>query len=74
MKEFYLKGTLVSALVLIGFCSCNQVLVKQIGKINMISTRNVEFEHDYVLISSYAGGAQKELKKSTALSIGGCLG
>jgi hypothetical protein len=43
--------------------------VMQIGKINLISNRNVETDFDYGLISSYAGGSDKEIKKTKAESI-----
>jgi hypothetical protein len=43
--------------------------VKQIGNVNMISTRNVESKTDYVLVKSYAGGSKREIRKSRSKSI-----
>ena len=43
--------------------------VKQIGKINMISTRNVDPNLKYEVISTYSGGSKRELKKSKSTSI-----
>lgn len=45
------------------------VTVKQIGKVNMISNRNVEPTVDYGLITTYAGGSQRELRRSRAESV-----
>lgn len=47
--------------------SCTSV--RQIGKVNMISNRNVDTGFEYKVISSYAGGSNTELKKSEATSI-----
>jgi hypothetical protein len=43
--------------------------VKQIGKVNMISNRNVNPELKYQVITTYSGGSNKELKKTRASSI-----
>lgn len=43
--------------------------VRQVGKINMISTRNVDPTVDYSLVSSYAGGSDRELRRSRAENI-----
>lgn len=43
--------------------------VKQVGKLNMISNRNVESKVEYELVKSYSGGSKKELKKSKAITI-----
>ena len=40
--------------------SCLQV--HQIASVNMISTRNVDKNSEYVLLSTYQGGTKKELK------------
>jgi hypothetical protein len=47
--------------------SCTSV--KQIGDINMVSSRNVDKTMDYVLLRSYMGGNQKEIKDSKKLEI-----
>lgn len=43
--------------------------VKQIGKVNMISTRNVDPNLKYQVITTYSGGSKRELKKSKSTSI-----
>jgi hypothetical protein len=43
--------------------------VKQIGKVNMISNRNVDPKLNYEVISTYSGGSKRELKKSRAKTI-----
>lgn len=47
--------------------SCVQV--KQIGKVNMISNRNVDPNLKYSIITTYSGGSNRELKKSEAKTI-----
>ncbi len=51
------------------FSSCASTKITQIGKLNMISNRNVDSKTDYVLLKSYMGGTDKEIKKSEAKSI-----
>ena len=48
--------------------SCSSIQVKQIGQVNMISTRNINPSFNYQVIKTYAGNA-KELKESKALTI-----
>ena len=55
------------AAILILTTSCTAV--QQIGKVNMISNRNVDTGFEYSVISTYAGGSNAELKKSKATSI-----
>lgn len=40
--------------------------VKQIGDLNMISTRNIDSKTEYVVVRNYMGGSKKELKKLKA--------
>lgn len=65
---FYLKEIaaifIITSLVAGALTSC--ISTKQIGDLNMISTRNVETKTDYVLIRNYMGGTKKELKRSKA--------
>ena len=49
------------------FSSC--ISVKEVGKVNMISNRNVSMKTDYGLLASYSGGSKSELKKSKAENI-----
>lgn len=43
--------------------------VKQIGKVNMISDRNVDPSLKYQVITTYSGGSKAELKQSRAVTI-----
>ncbi len=43
--------------------------VKQVGKINMISNRNIDASMKYQLISTYSGGSKKEIRKSKSITI-----
>jgi hypothetical protein len=54
------KATMVLAIAAM-LTSC--MSSKQIGKLNMISNRNVDSKMDYVLIKNYVGGSKKELKR-----------
>lgn len=60
------KLLLFCAVLLLTSCA---VTIKQIGSVNMISSRNVESSTNYVLLRSYMGASQKELRKSKAETI-----
>lgn len=62
-----MKALFLIVLACASFCSC--MSVKEIGRLNMISTRNVNPELEYKVITTYSGGSQKELKKSKAETI-----
>jgi hypothetical protein len=63
------KFTLIALVAgIISIQSCTSV--KQIGDINMVSSRNVDKTMDYVLLRSYMGGNKKEIKDSKKLEIG----
>jgi hypothetical protein len=63
------KFTLIALVAgIISIQSCTSV--KQIGDINMVSSRNVDKTMDYVLLRSYMGGNKKEIKDSKKLKIG----
>lgn len=47
--------------------SCTSV--EQIGRVNMISNRNIDSDMDYKMIATYSGGSKKELKKARAVTI-----
>lgn len=56
--------------IIFSFCLLSACLhVRPIGRVNMISTRNIDEGKEYVLLKSYAGGSKKELKKSRGKSI-----
>ncbi|MFY9308130.1 MAG: hypothetical protein WAQ28_03670 [Bacteroidia bacterium] len=53
---------LITASSLALLTSCSTVV--DLGKLNMISDRNIDSKGDYVLVKSYAGGSSKEIKKA----------
>lgn len=55
-----LYGTFLCSIFFLS--SCFKVI--QLGKLNMISNRNIESKADYVLLKNYAGGDIKEIKKA----------
>lgn len=62
------KFTLIALVVgIISIQSCTTV--KQIGDINMLSSRNIENNMNYVLLRSYMGGNKKEIRRSVKLEI-----
>lgn len=61
------KYTLIVLILMILLSSC--MSVKQIGKVNMISNRNIDTKFNYEVISTYSGGSKRELKKSRAKTV-----
>jgi hypothetical protein len=45
------------------------ISVRQVGGVNMVSTRNVDPKLDYKPLATYSGGSQSELKASQAKTI-----
>ena len=43
-------------------CSCTSY--KEIGRLNMVSERNIDSKGEYILLRSYMGGAKNEIKES----------
>lgn len=62
-----MKKYIVILLSILTLQSCSSV--KQIGDINMVSSRNVDNNSQYVLLKSYMGGEKKEIKESKQLGI-----
>ncbi|MBK9801300.1 MAG: hypothetical protein IPP56_16790 [Bacteroidetes bacterium] len=57
------KTILFSLIALALLSSCRTVV--DLGKLNMVSNRNVDTDmSDYVLIKNYAGGSKKEIKRA----------
>ncbi len=54
-------------LLLLAFSACSSV--KQIGQVNMISTRNIDASANYELLSAYVGGRKSELRSNKAKTI-----
>ena len=62
-----MKQIFIVAIILTSVSAC--ISVKQIGKVNMISNRNVDPTLDYEIISTYSGGSKRELRKTRAITI-----
>ncbi len=61
-----LKSIKTIAVLAVSFSLTSCMSVKEIGDLNMVSTRNVDSKGDYVLLRNYMGSTKKELKKSKA--------
>ncbi len=62
MKKMKKTITILAVTSLTMLSSCFKVV--DLGKLNMISDRNVDSKADYVLIKNYSGGSPKEIKKA----------
>jgi hypothetical protein len=60
MKKLFISAALFTLASTLSGCFS----VVQLGKLNMISNRNIESKADYVLLKNYAGGDMKEVKKA----------
>jgi hypothetical protein len=67
MNKLFTAKTLLVATVFLS--SCAGVKVTQIGKLNMISNRNVDSKMDYSLLKNYMGASNKEIKKAKATTL-----
>lgn len=54
----------IPALIIVVLFMSSCVKVIDLGKLNMISDRNIDSKTEYVLIKNYAGGSEKEIKKA----------
>ena len=59
-NKIKMYSMLITITVMISSCAT----VVDLGKLNMISDRNIDSKMDYVLIKNYAGGSAKEIKKA----------
>jgi hypothetical protein len=50
-------------------CSCAEIKVTQIGKLNMISNRNIDSKGQYVLLKNYMGASTREIKRAKATTL-----
>ena len=62
-----MKRCLFCIVTLFLVCACSSV--KQIGRVNMISTRNIDASADYKLLSAYVGGRKSELRRNKSKTI-----
>ncbi len=60
---------LLSLLIVLTVLSSCFARVKQIGKVNMISNRNIDYSVKYKPISTYSGASKRELRKSRAITL-----
>ena len=66
MKKVIIFSIVIATLLLF-FELCTSV--KLIGKVNMISNRNIDSKMNYQLITTYSGGSDKEIRKSKATTL-----
>ncbi len=66
LKPFYL---LVNALLILCFFTSCSTSIRQVGRINMISNRNIDKSTNYQLVKSYVGLSKREIKKSRLTTI-----
>lgn len=59
-----MRNVFLALILLTAVSACSSV--KQIGKVNMISNRNIDPQQKYEALTTYSGGSQRELKKSRA--------
>ncbi|MES2287600.1 MAG: hypothetical protein V4547_18035 [Bacteroidota bacterium] len=59
----------VAVIVMLSMLITSCMSTKQIGKLNMISNRNVDSKMDYKLIKNYVGGSRKELRRYKGKSL-----
>ena len=57
---------IILSLSLFAFNGCS---VKLVGKVTMVSDRNMESKTEYVLMKCYMGASKKELRRSRAVSV-----
>ncbi|MBK6330727.1 MAG: hypothetical protein IPF62_09470 [Bacteroidetes bacterium] len=62
MNKLFKAKTLLVATIFLS--SCAGVKVTQIGKLNMISNRNVDSKMDYSLLKNYMGEASTRINKT----------
>ncbi|MFI5187201.1 MAG: hypothetical protein ACHQF0_10775 [Chitinophagales bacterium] len=63
-----MKKLILIIIVITAIASCS-TSVKLIGKVNMISNRNIDPKLDYDVISTYSGGSNRDIKKSRAATV-----
>jgi len=56
------KRIVIAFFGILSLSSCSTVI--ELGRLNMISTRNIESKADYILVKNYAGGDKAEIKKA----------
>ena len=71
MKAISINFFAIGAIVLFAGCASVKTTVEQAGKVNMISTRNVNMggSSNYTMLKSYMGLSDKEKKAATATTI-----
>lgn len=62
-----MKKQIFILLLIAAFASCKSV--KQIGTLNMLSTRNINTTFEYKLLSSYSNASKSDLKKNRFTTI-----
>jgi len=49
--------------------SCTNIVVHKIGKMNMVSNRNIDTGGEYILLRNYMGASEKEIEETTNLTL-----
>ncbi len=70
MVKLYSKNPIlllpIICILVVSGCSTS---IKQIGKANMLSNRNIDSNREYIHLKSYAGSSKKEIKKAKCTTI-----
>ncbi len=66
-----MKKLFLLAIVALSAASCMHT--KQIGKLNMISNRNVDSKVEYVALKNYVGSSKKEIKRYRSETLEGAI-
>jgi len=64
-----MKKVIVLFCTLLLITSCTSIKVHKIGKLNMISNRNIDKSEDYKLIRNYMGASQDEIEKTESKTL-----
>ncbi len=64
-----MKKTFINFIFIVTLLETSCTTPIQIGTLNIVSTRNIDINVRYKLISNYSGGSRKELKSSRAITL-----
>ncbi len=68
-----MKKTIFAAMVIAAITLTSCLSAKQIGKLNMVSNRNIDSKMEYVSLKNYTGGSRKELRRYKSESLEGAI-
>jgi hypothetical protein len=64
-----MKKSFIALVLTLLLYSCETIQMTQIGRLNMVSNRNVNPNLQYKVLSTYSGVSQRELRRSRAKTI-----